>query len=378
MRILFNATAALPGTSGMAHTIGLLSQLRVVAPHHEMILLTTPDQTAVRLALSGVRQVVSSDIGGGALVRTARLQFSLGGIARAAGADMIYNKGNFHSPLAGDQISFIENSNPFSMLAFGEPLWYRTRNRLLRMMSRRALKEARAVIYPTEHMRRLVSRQSTVRSQTFVVGYGWEMAAPHGSPAAPTDRPYLLCVSSILPYKNLPIALEALRVLHDRRSFDGQLVIVGVSGVAGGGYYADVMRSAIAKLELERHVRMLPPVNAPELAALYRGAECLLMPSLEESFGIPLIEAMGIGVPVVAARVEGSDADRYFMPFSEICESAAEYFNPFDAHSCAGAIERATSAGRKAELVRLGRQRAEYYTWRAAAERTAAIFDALC
>ena len=355
-----------------------MSKLQVVAPQHEMILLTTPEQTAVRLALPGVRQVVSSEIGGGALVRTARLQVNLGRIARAAGADMIYNKGNFHSPLAGDQISFIENSNPFSMLEFGEPVWYRTRNRLLRIMSRRALKEAKAVIYPTEHMRRLVGRQFAVRSPTFVVGYGWELPAAHAPVSGRAGRPYLLCVSSILPYKNLPIVLGALRVLHDRRTFDGQLVIVGVSGVAGGGYYADVVQSTIAKLDLEPHVRMLPPVNATELAALYRGTECLLMPSLEESFGIPLIEAMGLGAPVVAAHVEGSDAERYFIPFSEICASAAEYFNPFDADACADAIQRAMTPGRKEELVRLGRQRAECYTWRAAAERTAAIFDALC
>lgn len=376
MRILFNATAALRGTSGVVHTVGLLSAMTALNPPHEFVVLTTPEQQFLRDMIgSRVAHHVTTVVGGGGLRRTASLQVALGPIARRLGAGLIYNKGNFHALNAGRQVCFMENTNPFSMLRLGEPAWYRTRNRLLRLMSDWALRYAAAVIFPTEHARRLIAARARISVPAFVVPYGCDT----GSTTASTPRseqPYLLCVSSVLPYKNLSLAIDAFKLLLDQRKFDGKLVIVGVSGVSGAGYYHRLIRRRIDALALSDRIELLAAVDPAPLAALYTSASCLVMPSLEESFGIPIIEAMALGTPVAAARVEGADRDKYFIPFSEICGEAAEYFDPFDAGSCAAAIERTLDPARRAQLIDAGRERASHYSWRAAAEATLKVFDA--
>src|SRR5476649_1433201 len=125
MRILFNATAALRGTSGEIHTLGLLRHVVPLTTRHEFVLLTTPEQGYLREPLNAVvSHSIATGLGGGGLARTLRLQLSLGGMQRRLGIDLIYNKGNFYAPLAGRQVTFVENSNPFTTLALGEPLWY--------------------------------------------------------------------------------------------------------------------------------------------------------------------------------------------------------------------------------------------------------------
>src|SRR5438552_2107748 len=126
MRVLFNTTAALRGTSGEVHTLGLLRAIAAFGARHEFVLLTTPEQDYLRTQLP-IGHVVAGRLRGGGLERTVRLQLTLGSLQRRAGAGLVYNKGNFFAPLAGRQATFIENSNPFTTLRLGEPLWYRTR-----------------------------------------------------------------------------------------------------------------------------------------------------------------------------------------------------------------------------------------------------------
>jgi glycosyltransferase involved in cell wall biosynthesis len=374
MRILFNATAALPGTSGAIHTVGLLTRLSELSDH-EFVLLTTPGQQFLRELLG--RRVAHYVIGDmrGAGVRTAYLQARLGALQRRTGADVVYNKGNFYAFSGRRQVCFIENTNPFSTLHLDGPPAYKFRNVLLRHISDQALRHADAVIFPTEHARKLITQRSRTRVPQFVVPYGWELPDDRSAPEQ-ISRRRVLCVSSVLPYKNLPLALDGFAALQ-RRGFDGELVIVGVSGVAGSGAYQQRIKNQIDDLGLADSVRLMSPVGPDELAGLYRSSDCLVMPSLEESFGIPLIEAMGLGTPIAAAEVTGPDLDKYFIPFREICGEAAEYFSPFDAESCANAMARALDPARRTSLIEAGRRRADRYSWRAAAEGTLKVFASL-
>lgn len=372
MRILFNATAALAGTSGAIHTVGLLTHLTDLSAH-EFVLLSTPSQQFLRDRLGQrVAHCVIGDMRS-AVGRTAYLQARLGALQRRTGADLVYNKGNFYAFSGRRQVCFIENTNPFSTLRLDGPPAYKLRNALLRYISDLALRRADAVIFPTEHARKLITQRSRTRAPQFVVPYGWEL--PDG-PVPERPRRRVLCVSSVLPHKNLPLALDGFAALK-RRGFDGELVIVGVSGVAGSGSYGQRIKTQIEGLGLAGSVRLMPPVGPDELAGLYRSSDCLLMPSLEESFGIPLIEAMGLGTPIAAAEVTGADLDKYFIPFREICGEAAEYFSPFDPESCADAMARALDPARRAVLIEAGRRRADRYSWRAAAEGTLKVFASL-
>jgi glycosyltransferase involved in cell wall biosynthesis len=220
----------------------------------------------------------------------------------------------------------------------------------------------------------LADGAAPVRAPSFVVPYGCELPPPAAT--SPHPRRYLLGVLAVLPYKNLLLVIDALHLLRRRSRFDGDLVIIGVSHVSGAGYYHDVVTRRIRELGLEQHVHLLPPVPRERLATYYAFADCLVMPSIEESFGIPVIEAMWLGTPVAAARVHGEDRWKYFMPFDEICRDAAEYFDPFAPESCADAIERTLDRDRRAALTAAGRIRATSFSWRAAAQGTLTVFEA--
>ena len=112
------------------------------------------------------------------------------------------------------------------------------------------------------------------------------------------------------------------------------------------------------------HVTRLGFVPDEELARLYRGARCLVFPSLYEGFGIPAAEAMASGTPVVTSR--GS-------AMADVVGGAGVLVDPLDASSIAAGIDEA--GRRREELVRLGLERARLYTWERAAEAAVASYE---
>jgi glycosyltransferase involved in cell wall biosynthesis len=119
--------------------------------------------------------------------------------------------------------------------------------------------------------------------------------------------------------------------------------------------------------ELVRRIVAIPYLPQAALASLYRGAFCLVVPSFHESFGMPGIEAMACGCPVVAARISA---------LGEVCGDAAYYIDPSASHTIADAITR---LGTDPELTRglraAGLRRARCFTWRATAE---VVYEVLC
>jgi alpha-1,3-rhamnosyl/mannosyltransferase len=128
-------------------------------------------------------------------------------------------------------------------------------------------------------------------------------------------KPYLLCVSNFLPHKNLPRLLEAFCALPGSVRANVQLVLAGTPG--GHGPARPVDRDA-----LNRPGVLVPGFIAPEdLPLLYAGATALVCPSLAEGFGLPVLEAMACGTPVVCARAGA-------LP--EVAGDAALYVDPND------------------------------------------------
>ena len=160
------------------------------------------------------------------------------------------------------------------------------------------------------------------------------------------ERPYVLAVGTRIARKNLAALSAAARALADR----------GVELVSAGS------GRTYMRAEADADVRALGYVPEDHLPGLYAGASALVMPSLYEGFGLPCLEAMASGTPVVAA-------DRAALP--EVCGDAALLFDPDDADALTAALHRALDA--PAELVERGRERARAYTW----ERTARGVDAV-
>jgi glycosyltransferase involved in cell wall biosynthesis len=176
---------------------------------------------------------------------------------------------------------------------------------------------------------------------------------------------YLIHVGTLQPRKNLLRLLEAFEQLLDRlpafRS-ELQLVLVGKRG-----WLAEPI-VARARSMGER-VRLLGHVERADLPALISGARVLVMPSLYEGFGFPVLEAMACGTPVVASNASS-------LP--EVAGDAALLVDPHDTEALAEALASLlTDAEVREKLRRLGLQRAQRFTWRAAARQVLHVLEGL-
>lgn len=173
-------------------------------------------------------------------------------------------------------------------------------------------------------------------------------------------RPYLLYVGLWMRHKNLAVVLEAFRRIRDT-GFPGTLVITGE------GRAWDEDPSSMAASSGVRSSVVLPGrVSDAALVALYRRAEALLFPSLSEGFGLPPLEAMACGTPVITSSA-GS------LP--EILGEAALFVDPRNPRELAdAALVLLGDSDLRARLIRAGLERASRYTWRACATETAALY----
>jgi glycosyltransferase involved in cell wall biosynthesis len=165
--------------------------------------------------------------------------------------------------------------------------------------------------------------------------------------------PIVLSVSSKRPHKNLLRLTEAMGVVTARHP-DAVLVIPGSPTP-----YEDELRAEAAR----GGVRLLLPdwVSAAELEGLYAAATCVAFPSLQEGFGLPVLDAMRRGVPVACSNVSS-------LP--EVGGEAVNYFDPTHAEDIArGVLELLDDPDGAARLARAGLERAREFTWEAVAER---------
>lgn len=177
-------------------------------------------------------------------------------------------------------------------------------------------------------------------------------------------RPFFLAVGSLQPRKNLLRLIEAYADVR-RAHPEIHLVIVGP-----GGFRASRIRDAIVERGLSDSVQRLGYVNDQDLAAIYNAAVALVYPSVYEGFGLPVIEAMACGRPVVAANTSS-------LP--EVAGDAGILVDPFDVSSLRNAMMRILDDPRAAcELGERGLARAAQFSWRRSAQMAVAAYRAAC
>jgi len=221
------------------------------------------------------------------------------------------------------------------------PAWTRLYGRT---SLRPTLRAAARVIAVSEFTKREVVELAGVAEQRVRVVPNATDDAVFTAEGPRADGDYVLALGTLEPRKNLPRLAEATRRLGV------ELRLVGASGwgrveLDGGG------------------VRWLGRLPDVEVAALYRGALCFAYPSLYEGFGIPVLEAMRCGAPVVTSA--GSAME-------EVAGPAAELVDPLDSDAIADGIRRAID--RSAELRAAGLERARLFSWEAAARATADVY----
>lgn len=169
------------------------------------------------------------------------------------------------------------------------------------------------------------------------------------------ERPYVLFCGTREPRKNLRRVLEAFRRL-DRPGLD--LVLAGPEG------WKEELAEGIAALE--ERVRSLGFVPPNDLDALYAGASVVVYPSLAEGFGLPVLEAMSHGVPVVTSAGRATE---------EVAGDAALLVDPLDTDAIVGAMQRVLDDRElAAALGAAAKERAASFTWQRSAELVAAVY----
>ena len=169
------------------------------------------------------------------------------------------------------------------------------------------------------------------------------------------DKPYLLYVSNHQRKKNTERLVEAFAQVA-RQLPDVALVMTGRHGST-----FPLVLELIERHGIRDRVHVLGHVEDEALPHLYGAAAAFTLPSLHEGFGLPALEAMACGTPVVAANV-------YALP--EVCGAAAELVDPYDVDDIArGLLRVLADEARAAQLAELGIARAAEFTWRRSAER---------
>ena len=165
------------------------------------------------------------------------------------------------------------------------------------------------------------------------------------------DHPFVLYVGNIKPHKNIERLIDAFGRARSRGCPDDvKLVIIGdeISKYPG-------LRQSVHKHKLDKHVRFLGFQPMETLAAFYRLARAFVFPSLYEGFGLPPLEAMACGTPVVTSNVSS-------LP--EVAGDAALLVDPYDAEAIAAGIGQAlTDEPLRAELITRGYARARSFSW---------------
>jgi len=172
-------------------------------------------------------------------------------------------------------------------------------------------------------------------------------------------EPFILSVGKLSPRKNLEAVIKALRKLEDK--IPHHLVTVGGTGWD----YREIM-DLVQTLGLSDRVHFLGYVSDERLRALYCKASVFVFPSLFEGFGLPVLEAMACGCPVITSNCSS-------LP--EVAGDAAVLVDPHDVDALAAAMEAVCAdQGYALELSRKGKERAGLFSWRKTAEEIASIY----
>ncbi|HKH90577.1 MAG TPA: glycosyltransferase family 1 protein [Gemmatimonadaceae bacterium] len=274
---------------------------------------------------------------------------------RAAGrarADLLHCPSN-RAPLRRGSPPLVVTIHDLVSLRFPETMATWNRSYLRHTLPRVAAAADRVIAVSGDTANDLERLLHVPHSRIRVVPNGIQ-ARFFGTPSVPTAvaGPYILFVGTIEPRKNLPRLVEAYRMLR-RAGRAERLVIVGARG------WNDVRVDRTS-------IELLGRVSDGTLHALYASASCLVIPSLHEGFGVPVVEAMAAGCPVVAASAGA-------LP--EVCGDAAVLVDPLDPRAIAAGIERAIA---DADSLRIrGRARAESFRWPRVAASVAAIYREL-
>ncbi len=298
----------------------------------------------------------------GHLMRLIWVQTALRARARAAGINVLLN--TVPEAILGSRVPQVTVVHDLLPLFF--PAEYPRQQYYFRSLVPRVLRRSRIIVADSESTRRDITQSYGIAPEKIRViypGYDPTTYSPcsvdHASDA-PEDS-YLLYVGNLLPHKNLLSLLDALAIL--RRRIRARLIIRG----DGQPAYARAVRERVETLGLRGVVTFEGYTEGLALRHLYARAACLVLPSLREGFGLPVLEAMACGTPVITSSSSS-------LP--EVGGDAAVRVDPHDAVDMSDAMYRVlTDRDLREDLRERGLKWVRAFSWRRTAEQMSRLLD---
>lgn len=387
MRIVIEATAALSG--GKVYLVNLLPQLATIAPQHEFIVFHTADLDAsslritssnftfcrVNLPASNERNWLKLS-----LFKFCWRLFVFPFHLKKLRADVVFSNTGFGPIWRPHSVRLalaLHNSVPFQPELQKEENSFVRRLRLLGLhwLIGLTLRRGDQAIVFSEDLKQLVHVRSQKLANATVIHHGidWgeeERSMPHDlTPLASygIQQPYLLYVSQLHRYKNVPRLLEAFAQLKARRALAAADISLVLIGKPTDKTYEEEIAQCIARLKLQKYVCIIPGLKREQLISFYRSAKAFVYPSLIENCPFAVLEAMAIGLPMAASRLNA---------LREMAGEAAIYFDPQNVNEMADAMERLVwDEDLRGELRRKAIEQAAKFTWEKTARQTLAVFE---
>jgi len=285
--------------------------------------------------------------------------------------DVLYSVGNTTSILAPCKIVLlIENANPYSRIGTQWLIKERFRNKLLRILGLLSARKATQIRFVSKNSCNLIVPQLGIDpKKCVVIPHGIALDAFGSLASVATEAnssslghsSYILTIGVNGPHRNTARLLRAFSVLVNQYGYKGDLVVVGNTGSRA---WRATLDNLVQEPGIGGRVVFKGEVPHNDIGLYFRHADAFVFPSVEETFGIPLLEAMKYGVPVVASDTERDVQHRgiCFNPFREICDNAAHYFNPFHEEDIARALHTVvTDKERRIKLTERGHERVKKY-----------------
>jgi len=365
VRIAFDGTTLRPGRTGVGYyTEHLLRHLAAEAPDDEVVIVSNRPVDLSGPLPPNARVARDASFS----FRLAWLQFGAPRLLDALDADVAHFT-NSIVPLASP-VPTVVTIHDMSLTLF--PAYHPVRRVLLnRPLVGLAVRRVDAIITVSHSARRDILRLYDVAPERVHVVH--EAAAPAFAPV--TDRTrlaavraryglpdrFLLYVGTIEPRKNLPRLIEAYGRRYRAGDLPWPLVCVGRYG-----WRARDVEARVARIGLADQVRFVGYVPFADLPAIYSLADVFVFPSLHEGFGLPVVEAMACGTPVVAGHNSS---------LIEIASGAAETVDVTDVEALGDALAGLmASRDRRERLTRRGLERARQFSWRRAARETLGVY----
>ncbi len=385
MNIAFNALSAQTG-GGMSMIKNIMPHIRHLDSKNQYFIFYSLRRQGFTDAIpTQFKKIPVRYLPGNPFVRVLWEQFVFPWYLLRHKIHLLYSVGNTTSMLAPCKVVLMmENANPYSKLELPWSYKERIRLKLLRILGWLSARRAVKIRFVSKNSRDLIVPQLGVDpKKCVVIPHGVLMSGGQSSAAAedcPPDiagKNYLLTIGANGPHRNTERLLKAFSILITQHEYEGDLVVVGNTGSA---HYTATLEKMVDELGISGRVRFEGEVPHSEIITYFNKAELFVFPSLEETFGISLLEAMRFEVPIAAAdcNLDLAHHEECFNPFREICAEATAYFNPFDPKDMAKCIKRILlDTILRAQLVALGKERVKKYNLEDTARALVQLFDTI-